>query len=781
MTLAREIIRRALAARTTADARRVDELIAEAIGARYERPVGDRVNNHGLLATSGSYDFKLIENVTNMQDALLERTAADRFGDLAAVPYRNPHEAAAALLTGMSEAELGRRASVTFFEADQPARTSRRFSAVFRDEGCGIEPDYVAKSIFALGSAHKEKTYWQQGAFGLGGATTFRNADAVVLVSRRAPEMNPGEDVILVAVCLWQKSVKGKGLFYLVRSDWMQGRNLDAAPWSASASGYPEFAPGTHLALINYGSERLHAIRHSDNPNSFERVLDTRLFRPVTPVRLENRLMKDHPRTRRGLAQRFEDNPRSDRHEGISVLPFRIGGVTYQLPVSFYFFTPPRMQDDGKADTRGQKKNFVADGHTVMFTSNGQVHHHWSPVEFRERTRLRQLSDHILVVAETDPLPIQVRTDFFTADRSGVRSSEEALRLESELAGFLDGWDELVDLNAELIRDALMSGRSERPTFEISKQISRAFAARLQGFKFQGTGRNGASHEPRQREPKPPRDLFGDPTTLQGPTTATVVPGSSKALRYTVDATDEFLSSGRGVLTIQCSHPDVEDEDIAVGPLRNGRVRVMIAVPAEAELGEFTIAAGIYGWLKASGGLGEDLECVTTLMVVEEIPEPRPPDPTAKRKDRTAEGPQVALLWRRGEQIELLPKQPGKVEELPAKIVAEANRDYRELTQLGEAPVLTILLNEDYSPLKKYLQRRQSELSKIGSGHAHNRYAIDVGVALLVLHHEAEQRRRRGVSVDEELIDIARAAAAQGAISILPHFDALAKEAGIEE
>jgi hypothetical protein len=781
VTSARDIIRAALAARTVADAQHVNQLIVGAVGASFERPVGDRVNNHGLLATSGSYDFKLIENVTNMQDALLERAAAERFADLAAVPYRHPHEAAAALLTGQTEAELGRRASVMFFEADQPPRKSKRLTAVFRDEGCGIEPGYVSKSIFALGSAHKEKTFWPQGAFGLGGATTFRNADAVVLVSRRAPEMTPAEDVILVAVCLWQKSVKGKGLFYAVTADWREGRNLDAVPWSAQAAVCPEFAPGTHLALINYGSERLHAIRHSDNPNSFERVLDTRLFRPVTPVRLDNRLMKDHPRTRRGLARRFEDNPRSDRAEGSSTLPFRIGGSTYQLPVSFYFFTPPRMVSDGKADTTGQKKNFVADGHTVMFTSNGQVHHHWSPVEFRERTKLRQLSEHVLVVVETDPLPIQVRTDFFTADRSGVRASEEALRLESELAGFLDGWDELNDLNAELIREALMSGSSERPTFEISKQISRAFTARLQGFKFHGNGRNGASYEPREREPRPPRELHPDPTILKGPSTTTVLPGRSKALRFTVDARDEFFSSGRGTLTVRCSHPDVDEEDIALGPVRNGRVRIIVAMPIEAQLGEYTITAGIYGWLKASGGLGRDLEWRTTLIVVDELPEPVPPEPSGKNKDRTSEGPQVALLWRRGEQIELLPKQPGKVEQIPAKALAEANRDYRELAELGEAPVLTILLNEDYSPLKKYLQRRQAELSKIGSGHAHNRYAIDLGVALLVLHHEAEQRLKRGLSVDEELIDVARAAAAQGAISILPHFDALAKEAGIEE
>jgi hypothetical protein len=780
MSAASEIIEAALNARTLSQALYVDELIAKAVGGEFERPVGDRVNNHGLLATAGSYDFTLIENITNMQDALLEREAAARFGDTASVPYVTPHEAAAELLIGIPEAELAGRASVEFCEAGQPARKSRRITAVFRDQGCGIEPHYVADSIFALGSAHKEKVFWQQGAFGIGGATTFRAADAVVLVSRRAPEMKPAKDVILVAVCRWVRSVKGQGLFYLVTADPMAGHNPDAVPWSAPASEYPDFAPGTHLALINYGTERLHAIGHSDNPNSFERVLDTRLFRPVTPIWMHNKLTKDHPRSHRGLGRRFDEHPRPDRREGESNLPFRIGGVTYQLPVKFYFFRPARPRQDGKVDSTGQKRNFVADGHTVMFTSNGQVHHHWTAPVFREKTKLRQLSGHLLVVVETDPLPIQVRTDFFTADRSGVRASEEALRLESELAGFLDGWDELNELNAELIREALNPSGSERPTLEISKQISRAFAARLQGFKFQGNGSNGTSHEPRDREPKPPRELHSDPTCLKGQERTMVVPGTSKTLRFAVDAKDEFFSSGRGSLTIRCSHPDIEDEDIGVGSLHNGRVRVIFAVPPEAELGEFTITAGIYSWDKASGGVGEDLEWTTKLVVVDEIPAPKPAEPTAKNKDQTSQGPQVALLWRHGEQIELLPKQPGKVEELPAQEIAAVNDEYKELAKLGETPVLTILLNEDYTPLKKYLQRRQAALSKIGYGHASNRYAIDVGVAFLVLHHEADQRSKRGQILDEELLDVARSAAAQGALSILPHFDALAQEAGIE-
>ena len=75
---AARIIEAALAARTEADAGSLNDLIATELGSRFYRPIGDKVNNFGLMTTSGSYDYKLIENVTNMQDALLERAAAER-------------------------------------------------------------------------------------------------------------------------------------------------------------------------------------------------------------------------------------------------------------------------------------------------------------------------------------------------------------------------------------------------------------------------------------------------------------------------------------------------------------------------------------------------------------------------------------------------------------------------------------------------------------------------------------------------------------------------------
>jgi len=776
---ATRIIEAALAARTEGEARRLDELIAAEIGASFYRPIGDKVNNFGLMTTSGSYDFKLIENVTNMQDALLERAAMARFGDLALAPYGTPHEAAATLFSGRGEAELARCASVEFFEADAPAKQSKRLTPVFRDEGCGIEPGYGGDSIFALGSAHKSKSLWQQGAFGIGGATTFRNATAVVLVSRRAPEMLPEEDRILVAVCLWQHSMKGKGLFYLVTSDWDEGRNPGAVAWSAPASAFPDFAPGTHLALINYGTERLHAIRHSDNPSSFDRILDTRLFSPVSPVRFRNHLIRgDHARVRRGLARRFEDNPRSDRRERTANMPFRVAGETYELPVSFFFFDATQRSTPS-AETVGDKKNFIANGHTLMFTSNGQAHHHWTPLDFRDRTKLNKVADHVLVVVETDPLPIAVRTDFFTADRAGMRASEETLRLESSVAEFLAGWDELREINSKLILESIRSSRNGRPTLEISRQISRAFAIRSNGFSLlgaRGNGEHGRGGRD-EREPKPPAILHADPTALRGPESVQAVCGASKTIRFALDARDEFIESGRGCLTVSCTHPEIGDADIAVGPLHSGRIRVIVTVPAEVQLGDFTLSAGVYEWERVSGGLGPDLEWETRFEVVAEAKKPTPMQRNGKSKTKSTDGPQVALLWRSGDEIGLTPVMPGKIEEVAARLVA-AEPEYAELAKLGEAPVLTIYLNQDYAPLKRYLGVREREL--VAETPAADRYAVDVGVAMLVLHHAREARVKKGERVDEAMLETARHAAAQGAVSILPQFDELVKQACLD-
>ncbi len=115
----RQIIEGALSAHTLAEATAVQARIANAIGVRHERPLGDTWGNMGLITGGGgSYDYKALENVTNMQDAVLELHALLRHGTLDGVPYATPVEAAADLFGGTAYEDLANMATVEFYESD---------------------------------------------------------------------------------------------------------------------------------------------------------------------------------------------------------------------------------------------------------------------------------------------------------------------------------------------------------------------------------------------------------------------------------------------------------------------------------------------------------------------------------------------------------------------------------------------------------------------------------------------------------------------------------------
>ncbi len=774
---AASIVEKALEARTVEDAEEIAELIFADIGAEYERPIGDRTHNLGLLSSQGSFDHKLLELVINGQDAVVELLALQRFGSEEHVPFQSPQEAARKLLGSLGAEEQAERVRVDIYESDPPARVSKRVTPVVRDFGCGLTPGYVPRSVFYVGSQHKDEALWLQGAFGMGGALTYRNARAVVLVSRRHPDLLlPGEeDRICVAVCRWRQHRKGQGLFYPVVVPWPD--EADAEPWSVLAEAYPEFAPGTHIALSSYATQGFYHGRN--DRRGFEFMINTRLWEPVFPVKFYNRVARgDHEKAARGLKWRFEDNKRPDRREGVDRMPFRVGGKTYQLPVSYVYF------EAGPSADVGGMRNFVYGDHAVMFVSNGQCHRHWTPQEFRIKiSRLNKLYDRLLVVVDADELPVELRTTLFTPDRSGFVNVDDARRLEDHLAEFLKDWDELRDLNNEVALKALESRNDGRPTLEVARKIARALRFRG-GFDLTGGGNNGGR---RRRKKYAPADLWPDPTTLEGPVRVEVLAGETRFLHYHLNAVDEFFTSGRGRLEVVCDHPRIRPDEISVGPLRGGDVRVSIVVPDDVEPGETRLVASVRDWVKAAGGIGAEHLWATELVLLDERPERKPQRPKSEGPThKPDEGPLVALLWRGPEEIEgWHPAVPGQVENYSAEVLAEASEEYGELAKFGDRDIPTILLNREYAPLKKYVAGRllaeERDLSARRVDHARDRYAVGAGLGLLLHQQELDRRRKAGEQVSERAELAERQAIARTALAMMPEYDALARELGAGE
>lgn len=768
------IVQAALDATTAEDARAVNEMIREAIGAEYQRPVGDRFNNFGLMAASGSYEYKALEPVTNQQDSVLERLAAARFGpDLSQVPFASPEQAARELLGELDYRQQGDQVAVSFRESDKPTRSSKRLTIVYRDRGCGMTAEQIPKTIFALGSGHKTETRWQQGAFGLGGASTYRNAAAVVLVTRRAPEMQPTEDRISVAVVRWESQGKGKSAFYLTESDWEGGADPRAVPWSIPASLMPEFEPGTHLALISYGVEGFHRARSGDE-RSFDMVLNTRLYRPAIPVRFTNEITRNRNEYLRGLARRLEENPSSDRRSDEEEMLYTFEGASYRLPVRYVVFP---------AGSSGIRRRFVAKDHALIFTSNGQVHHHWTPQQLKQRTKLTKIHERVFVEVETDALPIELRTTLFTPDRSQMLANDAALQLEDQVADFLANWDRLAQINSDLVREAISGATSGGSAVDVARKI--AAALKLKGFNFGSpngsSGGGGGGGGPRRRKKVP---TYPDPTALEGPDRLIVEDGKVRLLNYMLNAEDEFFDSGRGRFSFECDHPEIDvDKHLHPGRLRDGYVRVQLQVPEGAEEGEFDLVVRLVDWHKAAGGIGAPMEYRTKLEVVDELNPPGNGAGKKKGSQGSGEGANVAVLWKNPDEHGdgWHNGVPGSVEMVPAEDLA-AKEEYEPLASLGQQKIPTVVFNREYAPFKSYLSTRAKDLTTKGVDDTKDRYAVGLGLGLLLLNEEFEKRAEKtSQPVDPEIELTAKTAVARSVLLMMPAFDTLIKEAGLEE
>ena len=747
---ARQLVDLARDVRSHADAVAVERAIIGLVGAEHRRPLGDVWNNFGLVSQAGDFDHKVIEAVTNAQDSILEREAVARFGE-EPIPYSSPREATEALLD--LELKTTRdRIQVEFSSAGAEELKQRKITIAVSDDGCGMTPSQMTTTILQLGSRHKSERFYQQGAFGLGVKSTFRNAAAAVIISRRAPEMgDAAEDRVAVAVVRWEEFGKGLGAYYLTTSDWGDGADPGASPWSAPAAEV-DFPVGTRLILVEYQVKGLHRARSGDS-SAFQAVASTRLHQPVIPFRQTSYLVKKpEPRTVYGVAHQLEIDP--PKLHGHDPMPFVIEGETYQLPIDWWVFPAGAGEPGGRA-TR------IANGHVVSFTSSGQVHHHWDKTRFKALTGWNKVDDRVYVVVRTDALPITTRTRLFTPDRAALLPSDHAIRLENSVAAFLKDHDELREINGQLQLEAVQSALGSRKTRAVAQRISQAFHAK--GFSTGGGTGSGRNNPPKRGRPKKLK-LLKEPTALTGPKRVTVRPEDTRSITFWLDAKDSFMARGVGTFEVSTDHPDLDPTKLPHSDLVNGRIRVNALIPEDAKLGEFTLTTTVPQWSSGAGGLAGPLTFETTLVVTDEPPAP-PPDPATSGGARGA-GAEVALQWRG----DMPANEAGHVEDITAEALSE-DPEYKDLSKLGELPIPTIVLNENFSELRKYREARRKAKGDRAVEEAHARYAAGIGVGLLVMRAE---KSLDGLT-DEQLSAIGRAQA-RTTLSLLPDFDRLMNE-----
>jgi hypothetical protein len=252
-----------------------------------------------------------------------------------------------------------------------------------------------------------------------------------------------------------------------------------------------------------------------------------------------------------------------------------------------------------------------------------------------------------------------------------------------------------------------------------------------------------------------------------------------------VNAPDGFVPR-RVTPKIRCSLIDLDaTTDVTVGDLKKGRLRVAVAVPPDAEVTEGELELVLDGWLTTTGGLGPRLSRTIRLLVIDGTTPTIPATDTIEAEttgdSRAVSDSLVALLWTNNEVEEgWTGATVGAVEYIPASILAEANAEYASFADI-DADIPVIKLNETYSPLRLYTSLRSRDVGDEGVARAKDRYALGVGVELVILEQHAIRLRNSGDAPSDEWLRASTMAAARGVLAVLPDFDVLVANAGLED
>lgn len=89
-------------------------------------------------------------------------------------------------------------------------------------------------------------------------------------------------------------------------------------------------------------------------------------------------------------------------------------------------------------------------------------------------------------------------------------------------------------------------------------------------------------------------------------------------------------------------------------------------------------------------------------------------------------------------------------------------------------------MNEDFHPFRDYLDARVRDLKEEGANRERDRYAVGVGLGLLLFSRDLKAEAGGTVLSEKQLLT-ARQAAARSVLVVMPEYDRLAQETGMLE
>jgi hypothetical protein len=403
------------------------------------RPFNDTWGNASIMGQTSKGMSGMTEVSKNMHDAIIERERIERGIDLSGVA--NAHEAAQILLPDLdmndkiSRGRYAERARLAIYtDPSEGAPQSDRGTVRAIDQGIGLRAEDFPTTLCSRGDSRKARQSWQLGKFNSGFSQAAVQARVCLIRSCHAQAAS------FTALYRLQTGEHKGSYVYLVDPT----TNL---PFECPQADLAGVSQGTDIMLVDYrlGKDALHKI--DSDARGFRKRLRNYLVRPILPIRL-SRTGVSHTYNFDG-ALRVESDAIS--HEISKKISFSHDGVSYgNLELT------ARVYVDNKSD------RFYRD-EAVKLVYNEGSYAFFSSDDYKRRTRfgyLPQQSELFIDMSEIDE--DMLFDDFFTLDRSQLRDTDVAKVLINRVWEAIREWDELCDIESDLVAERARSMASLR-------------------------------------------------------------------------------------------------------------------------------------------------------------------------------------------------------------------------------------------------------------------------------------------------------------------------------
>ena len=412
-------------------------------------PVGGRDNNAGTIEASSDPGRAIVERITNAIDAVLELEHAQRRGYPAA---NSPKEAAMSWL-GIPIEGLGVQSNaqnqalaskITVYLRSGEDRDSRTIQ--IRDNGIGISPNNLHKTILSLNESNKISKRYLAGTYGQGGSATFAVSKYTLIASKSYDDNSVGFTIVKFQD-LSSEIYKIGNYVYLTNDN-------EIISYIDTENLFP------HGTLVTHYGYKFNSYNSALGPGSLYGLLQQIMFDPTIPFWLDFKLKSEYRRVIKGARNALNSiEPDENDSKVVHKMPMYYINIADfgSIGIEYWALSDAKYVSESGAKRKNPSDSYVDSRKPIVLTLNGQNQAEISSNLIKSDCQLPHLSNRLIVHVDCNRLTPNSKRALFVSNREEVRKGLLLDLIEHEIKNALKNDEKLIEINEEARRKIVES------------------------------------------------------------------------------------------------------------------------------------------------------------------------------------------------------------------------------------------------------------------------------------------------------------------------------------